>query len=190
MSPKPITLITVLYLVYRCLVMQVGLAAPIKQISAPKAAATKTAPSTPASADEVFPPVLMPEQFFGAAAMGYAAAKATPHVCSKLFCYCGCDITDKHTCLLDCFTSLHGVDCHICQEEALQALRMTRDDEPVPAIQKAIDETYSMKYPFKDESPALKKYKSITRNYALTPETSPISGGSTSSHEGTCCPGK
>jgi hypothetical protein len=55
---------------------------------------------------------------------------------------------------------MHGADCHICQEEALQALRMNRDGSSVADIQKQIDSEYSMKYPFKDESAALKKYRS------------------------------
>src|SRR5271154_5209613 len=131
----------------------------VNQVCAqPKEAAKKT---TNPAAEEKLPAVLPPEQFFGAAAMGYAAAKAVPEVCSKVFCYCGCDITDHHKCLLDCFASLHGVDCHICQEEALQTLRMDRNDDSIAAIQQAIDEGYSSKYPFKEESPALKHYKSI-----------------------------
>src|SRR5437016_679078 len=63
------------------------------------------------------PPVLEPGKFFGEAAMGYASAQAAPQVMSKLFCYCGCDTTDGHSALIDCYTSMHGQDCHICQEE-------------------------------------------------------------------------
>src|SRR5271170_459218 len=46
--------------------------------------------------DQNLAPVLNPGQFFGPAAMGYAAAQGCPHVCTKLFCYCGCDMTDGH----------------------------------------------------------------------------------------------
>lgn len=132
-------------------------------------------------------PVLAPEQFFGAAAMGYGAAKANPHDCSKLFCYCGCDITDKHTCLLDCFTSTHGVDCHICQEESMHALRLHRDGDSLSTIQKTIDETYSNRYPFKEESPALKKYKA-TRLWTSS-KTQPAAAGAAHDHGGddSCC---
>lgn len=105
-------------------------------------------------------PVLDPSRFFGAASMGYASAKACPEVVSKLFCYCGCDISDNHNHLIDCFTSPHGVDCHICQEEAIQALKMHRDGASVADIQKAIDQQYAAKYPWKDDSPAYTKYKS------------------------------
>lgn len=126
--------------------------------------ATKSPPAKQAEdKDESLPPVLSPDKFFGPAAMGYAAAKGCPHICHNLFCYCGCDITDNHKCLLDCFTGPHGADCHICQEEAMLALRMKRADESMGAIQKAIDEAYSSKYPFKEESAALKHYKSVRK---------------------------
>ncbi|MBI4533138.1 MAG: hypothetical protein HY711_04250 [Candidatus Melainabacteria bacterium] len=131
-------------------------------------AVVSSAPSSIGPTEEKLAPVLPPEQFFGAAAMGYAACKAIPHVCSKLFCYCGCDITDSHWNLLDCFTSMHGVDCHICQEEALLALRMTKEDQPFATIQRIIDEMYAFKYPFKEESPALKRYKA-SRKYIAAP---------------------
>ncbi len=105
-------------------------------------------------------PVLDPSQFAGLAAFGYASAKAAPEVMEKLFCYCGCDLTDSHTSLLDCFTSAHGVDCHICQEEAVLALKMHKDGTPIKQIQQEIDERYSDKYPFEEQTPAYKKYKS------------------------------
>ena len=104
-------------------------------------------------------PVLEPSQFYGAAAMGYAAAKACPEVQAKLFCYCGCDVTDKHTSLLDCFTSYHGVDCHICQEEAVLALKMHREGATIAQIQEKVDQTYSAQYPFTKDTDTLTQYK-------------------------------
>ena len=71
-----------------------------------------------ASKDTKLAPVLDPNKYFGKAKLGYAAAQLCPEICAKLFCYCGCDETDEHDTLLDCFTTDHGVDCHICQEEA------------------------------------------------------------------------
>lgn len=111
--------------------------------------------------DEAYtgPPVLDPGKFYGAAAMGYASAKAAPQVMAKLFCYCGCDISDAHSYLIDCFTSIHGVDCHICQEEAVLALRMHRDGASISDIQKRVDQEYSKQYPFTEDSPAYTKYK-------------------------------
>lgn len=140
---------------------------------------------TVASAEELAP-VVSPENFFGPASMGYSAAKAVPHVCSKLFCYCGCDITDSHKCLLDCFTSLHGADCHICQEEAMLALKMTRDGATLPMVQKAVDDGYSMKYPFKTESPALANYKS-TRLWTVSGTSSTNSSKNKNDSGKACC---
>jgi hypothetical protein len=108
---------------------------------------------------EYYPPVLDPAQFFGEAQMGYASAKAAPEVMAKIFCYCGCDVSDSHTRLLDCYTSMHGVDCHYCQEEATLALRLHKDGKSIAEIQKEIDQTYSHVYPFTEETAALKKYK-------------------------------
>jgi hypothetical protein len=103
--------------------------------------------------------VLPPEQFFGPAQMGYMAAKLAPEICAKLFCYCGCDITDGHGRLLDCFEGYHGVDCHICVEEAMQALTMKREGKQLGEIQQKVDQMFSDKYPFQTETDKLKKYK-------------------------------
>lgn len=105
------------------------------------------------------PPVLDPTNYFGSAAMGYASAKAAPEVMAHLFCYCGCDATDKHSQLLDCFTSTHGVDCHICQEEAVHALKLHREGVAVAEIQKQIDELFAHHYPFTEDTDTYKKYK-------------------------------
>lgn len=105
------------------------------------------------------PPVLDASRFFGFAAVGYASAKAAPEVMAKLFCYCGCDATDNHSYLIDCFTGVHGVDCHICQEEAVMALKMHRDNTPIAQIQKTIDQQFASKYPFAEDTPTYKKYK-------------------------------
>jgi len=91
---------------------------------------------------------------------GYTAAKTIPDVCAKLFCYCGCDITDKHSSLLDCFTSDHGVGCPICIEEALIALAMHNKGKDICEIQYAVDRRYAKQYPFDSPSENLKKYNS------------------------------
>jgi hypothetical protein len=115
---------------------------------------------TPALSAET-PAVLSTENIFGNAKMGYMAAKRIPEICSKLFCYCGCDLTDNHGSLLDCFTSDHGVDCNICQEEALLALKMQTEGKQLPEIQKAIDQKYVAEYNsvFDQPSEILKRYR-------------------------------
>jgi hypothetical protein len=107
------------------------------------------------------PAVLPAENVFGNAKMGYMAAKRIPDICGKLFCYCGCDLTDNHSSLLDCFTSDHGVDCNICQEEALLALKMHTEGKELPDIQKAVDLKYVAEYNsvFEQPSETLKKYR-------------------------------
>lgn len=124
-------------------------------------------------------PVLDPEKFFGNAKAGYMAAKEAPDVCLKLFCYCGCDLTDEHNSLLDCFTSDHGVDCHICQEEALIGLKMKRQGKSIAEIQKAVDIMFYKQYPFDEVSPALKKYRA-ERLWKGTEATAQGPGGSAS----------
>src|SRR5580692_603585 len=78
------------------------------QKAAPGAALAQANPGT-TTAKQVLPA----EQFFGEAQAGYTAAAQIPDICEKLFCYCGCDSTDKHQSLLDCFTSDHGADCSV-----------------------------------------------------------------------------
>ncbi len=103
--------------------------------------------------------VLDPTNYVGLVKAGYQAAKEIPDICAKLFCYCGCDLTDCHGSLLDCFTSDHGVDCHICQEESILALKFHKKGKSLADIQKFIDKRYAKEYPFEEESAALKKYK-------------------------------
>jgi hypothetical protein len=103
--------------------------------------------------------VLNPAKFFGRAALGYSAAKQAPEICQKLFCYCGCDITDSHASLLDCFTCDHGVDCQICQDEAIISLHMKQEGKSLFKIQKSIDDAFSQQYPWDKPSPQLKKYR-------------------------------
>lgn len=116
-------------------------------------------PDTKTTANASLPEVLPPSQFFGKAQMGYAAARLCPEIIVKLFCYCGCDFTDDHHNLLDCFATDHGADCHICQEAAILALKMKRDEKPLADIQKAVDQKWEKEYPFMEPSPALKKYR-------------------------------
>jgi hypothetical protein len=107
-------------------------------------------------------PVLPAENFFGNAKLGYLAAKRVPDICEKLFCYCGCDLTDNHSSLLDCFTSDHGVDCNICQEEALLADKMHTAGSSLAEIQKVIDQKYAPEYNsiFNKPSKMLLEYRS------------------------------
>jgi len=172
-----------------------------------------------AGSQEALKPVLDPGKYFGKAKAGYAAAKECPEVCAKLFCYCGCDLTDEHNSLLDCFTTDHGVDCYICQEEALVALKMKKQGKGLAEIQKTVDLAYRKEYPFDEKSPAYKKYladklwkddgktagksassqggassanskNSNTTSDSKSPKSDSLQGNAKRSTKGSCCSGK
>jgi hypothetical protein len=105
--------------------------------------------------------VLQSETFVGKTKASYIAAKKVPEICGKLFCYCGCDETDNHKTLLDCFTSEHGVDCSICQDEALIAYKMKQEGKTLAQIQKVIDLKFVADYNglFEKPSEALATYR-------------------------------
>lgn len=129
------------------------------------------------------PPVMDPSMATGMAAIGYASAKAAPEVMAKLFCYCGCDQTDSHSALIDCYTGIHGMDCHICQEEAVLALKMYRDGATIGEIQRRIDAQFSSQYPFTTKTDALKKYEATRVGATPAPATmgpEPATAGSKS----------
>ncbi|MFN8655567.1 MAG: CYCXC family (seleno)protein [Candidatus Obscuribacterales bacterium] len=134
-------------------------AKPSSSPSPPPAAAASQTTAAATAGKKPRAEVLNPDQFFGMAMIGYAAAKAAPDVMENLFCYCGCDLTDSHTSLLDCFTSIHGVDCHICQDEAQVALKLHKQGLPMLKIQQQIDEEFSKQYPFEEDTPTYKNYK-------------------------------
>src|SRR6185369_8927425 len=107
------------------------------------------------------PKVLSPAQFAGKpdAIEGYGAAEKCPEICAKLFCYCGCDDTDGHKSLLDCFTSDHGSDCTVCTGQAVMALQMKRAGKSIAGIQKCEDLTFSKLYLLPKQTPALMRYR-------------------------------
>lgn len=184
-----------------------------KQLPAGKLANQRNSSKTPNSGSKVSSSksstknqVMQPEQFFGQAAIGYAAAKQCPEICAKLFCYCGCDHVDGHGSLLDCFTCVHGADCQICQEEAVDALRLKQEGKSLGEIQKYIDKHYAKQYFLLDLglSPILKKYRA-SRLYKIDPNNDPVpqdkpekSSGKAAANAGQvkkpgakgCCPGK
>jgi hypothetical protein len=128
-----------------------------------KTASGKTAPDAkpaPAPSSSAAPAqVLDADQFFGETQAAYEAAKECPELCANLFCYCGCDRTNHHSSLLDCFTTDHSADCQICRDEVFLALGMKKQGKTLSEIQSAIDEKYGAEYPFTDPSPALSAYR-------------------------------
>lgn len=76
------------------------------------------------------------------------AAAEIPDVCARLFCYSGCDYSDDHGSLLDCFTSQEAACDTYCQDEAMLALKLTRQGKSIAEVQKAVDANWGRLYPF------------------------------------------
>ncbi|MCC7531396.1 MAG: hypothetical protein IT342_23035 [Candidatus Melainabacteria bacterium] len=116
-------------------------------------------PGEKTDSKELSAKVLMRPDFIGRVKMAYMSAKEIPALAQKLFCYCGCDYTDEHTSLLDCYTCDHSVDCDYCKGEIMMAFKMNRKGASVAEIQKAIDLNWGPHYPFYEQpSDAIKKY--------------------------------
>ena len=81
---------------------------------------------------------LDPNQFIGPVKQAYTIAEKNPALLAQLHCYCGCDKSEGHQSLLDCYRSRHGASCEICTEEALLAERMSEQGSPVEQIRDAI----------------------------------------------------
>lgn len=125
----------------------------------PAEKATTEIAGTKTDNKELAAKVLMRPDFIGRVKMCYMAAKEIPALSQKLFCYCGCDYTDEHTSLLDCYTCDHSVDCEYCQGEMMMAFKMNRKGATVAEIQKALDLNWGPHYPFYEQpSDAIKKY--------------------------------
>jgi hypothetical protein len=103
--------------------------------------------------------VVSPDNFQLPIRLGYSAASKFPEIIAKLFCYCGCDQANNHDSLLTCFRSDHGADCQICQEEAIVASQLASRACSLKEIQAKIESSFGKKYPFKQPSAALKKYR-------------------------------
>lgn len=103
--------------------------------------------------------VVSPDNFQLPIRLGYSAAAKFPDIISKLFCYCGCDQANNHDSLLTCFRSDHGADCQICQEEAIVASQLASRSCSLKEIQAKIESSFGKKYPFKQPSAYLKKYR-------------------------------
>ena len=108
----------------------------------------------------------------------YAIAKKHPDILERLFCYCGCDLTEKHVTLLDCFTDSdeHGASCSECIDEAFLADQLFRDGATMSRIQQIVDEQFCPKYPFApgERTKTYKTYLTTKRLYTSSSE--PICG--------------
>ena len=68
----------------------------------------------------------------------YALATKIKPVLYQQPCYCYCDRHAGHKSLLDCYTSAHGSECDICQQEAVLAYQQTQKGKTPAQIRAAI----------------------------------------------------
>jgi hypothetical protein len=77
---------------------------------------------------------LDPLLFQGPVREAYRIAEQDPALLAQLHCYCGCDRTDGHQNLLDCFRDRHGATCSICVEEAREGRVLADQGVPIEQI--------------------------------------------------------
>jgi Protein of unknown function with PCYCGC motif len=86
---------------------------------------------------------LDPQNFQGTVREAYEVAEKDPALLAQLHCYCGCDVTDGHKNLLDCFRDTHGSTCAICCGEARDAESMASRGMPIEQIRDALRARYA-----------------------------------------------
>lgn len=86
---------------------------------------------------------LDPNLFVGDVKKAYEAAERDPALFAQLYCYCGCDKTDGHKNLLDCYRDTHGSHCAICSGEALEAEKLASQGMPIEKIREALRDRFA-----------------------------------------------
>jgi Protein of unknown function with PCYCGC motif len=86
---------------------------------------------------------LDPRGFQGNVREAYEIAERDPALLAQLHCYCGCDKSDGHKNLLDCFRDTHGSHCAICTGEAIDAESMATRGMAVEQIRDALRARYA-----------------------------------------------
>jgi hypothetical protein len=86
---------------------------------------------------------LDPHQFVGEVKKAYQIAERDPALLAQLYCYCGCDRTDGHKNLLDCYRDTHGAHCAICSGEAIEAEKLAAQGMPVEKIRDALRDRFA-----------------------------------------------
>ncbi len=86
---------------------------------------------------------LDPQNFQGNVREAYEVAERDPALLAQLHCYCGCDKSDGHKNLLDCFRDTHGSHCAICTGEAIDAESMASRGMAVEQIRDALRVRYA-----------------------------------------------
>jgi hypothetical protein len=86
---------------------------------------------------------LDPQLFQGDVRKAYQVAQDDPALLAQMHCYCGCDRTEGHKNLLDCFRDKHGSTCAICTGEAIEAEQLSRQGMPVEQIRDSLRARYA-----------------------------------------------
>ena len=71
--------------------------------------AESTPHRSPATSSAALPATLPPDMFTGTVRQAYQVAADMPGVLAELNCHCGCDRSQGHRNLLDCFSDTHAV---------------------------------------------------------------------------------
>jgi hypothetical protein len=106
------------------------------------ASAQQSAPTT-ADAAQNMRLTLDPNLFVGEVKQAYQIAERDPALFAQLHCYCGCDRTDGHKNLLDCYRDNHGSHCAICTGEAIEAEKLATQGMPVEKIRDALRDRFA-----------------------------------------------
>jgi hypothetical protein len=86
---------------------------------------------------------LDPDLFMGEVREAYQIARQNPGLLAQLHCYCGCDKSEGHKSLLDCYRDKHGSTCGICVGEARMAAQLSQQGMPVEQIRDSIRARYA-----------------------------------------------
>ncbi len=92
-------------------------------------------------------PVLSSALFRGRTALAYKYAKEIPEVLDNQYCYCYCRLNFNHKTLLTCFTSDHGGNCSICQNEVFRSHQLHMKGLSIDEIVTKIDKEFYRKPP-------------------------------------------
>ena len=106
------------------------------------AAKPDATPAATASKAATLPTPLPADRFQGRVREAYKAAAEIPDVLAGVRCYCGCDKSQGHRNLLDCFVDDHGATCNHCMNEALDAHALFMTGTPPDEISQFIDKKY------------------------------------------------
>ena len=98
----------------------------------------------PPAKGSTLPPILGPEQLWGANAQypfqshAYELAAKIPAVLHQQPCYCYCDRGMGHNSLHSCFEGTHGAECAVCLKELYYSYSMHKKGKTATQIRQGI----------------------------------------------------